>query len=87
MKLVARDSVSSTLIHNSARRPSRQHGPSRTPRDVVEKFHAVGERALATPAMAQKLKQLAVDPLPLTDAFVVEEIAAKGRLIRAARIQ
>jgi tripartite-type tricarboxylate transporter receptor subunit TctC len=84
MKLVARDSVSSTLIHNS-----RQHGPSRTPRDIVEKFHAVGERVLATPA--KKLKQLAVDPMPLTpaemDAFVVEEIAANGRLIRAARIQ
>jgi hypothetical protein len=65
--------------------------PSRTPRVIVERLHAVGARLLATPAMQQKLKQLAVDPMPLTpaemDRFVVEEIAANGRLIRAAGIK
>jgi len=65
--------------------------PSRTPRDIVEKFHAVGKRVLAMPPMAQKLKQLAIDPMPLTptemDAFVAEEIASNGRLIKAAGIK
>jgi hypothetical protein len=49
------------------------------PRDIIEKFHAVGRRLLATLRLALKLKQLAVDPMPLTpaemDAFVAEEIA------------
>lgn len=65
--------------------------PARTPRDIIEKFHAVGERLLATPTMAQKLKQLAVDPMALTptemDAFVAAEIAANGRVIKAAGIK
>ena len=46
---------------------------------------------LATPEMRQKLKGLAVDPMPLTptemDKFVADEIAANGRLIKAAGIQ
>jgi tripartite-type tricarboxylate transporter receptor subunit TctC len=65
--------------------------PARTPRDIVERFHAVGAKLLATPAMRQKLKQLAVDPMLLTpsdmDRFVADEIAANGKLIKAAGIQ
>jgi tripartite-type tricarboxylate transporter receptor subunit TctC len=65
--------------------------PAKTPRDIVEKFHAAGVKLLATPAMRQKLKQLAIDPMPLTpaemDAFVAKEIAANGKLIKAAGIQ
>jgi tripartite-type tricarboxylate transporter receptor subunit TctC len=41
--------------------------------------------------MQEKLKQLAVDPMPLTpvemDTFVAREIAANGKLIKAAGIQ
>lgn len=65
--------------------------PAKTPRAVIDRFHVAGTKVLATPAMGQKLKQLAVDPLPLTpaemDKFVASEIAANGRLIKAAGIQ
>ena len=65
--------------------------PAKTPRDVIDRFHVAGTKVLATPAMRQKLKQLAVDPMPLSpaemDRFVASEIAANGRLIKAAGIQ
>jgi tripartite-type tricarboxylate transporter receptor subunit TctC len=65
--------------------------PAKTPRAVIDKFHAAGTKVLATPEMRQKLKGLAVDPMPLTpseiDKFVADEIAANGRLIKAAGIQ
>jgi tripartite-type tricarboxylate transporter receptor subunit TctC len=65
--------------------------PARTPRDVVEAFHAAGMKVLATPAMRARLKQLAVDPMPMTpaemNAFVAADIAANGKLIKAAGIQ
>jgi tripartite-type tricarboxylate transporter receptor subunit TctC len=65
--------------------------PAKTPRDVIDRFHAAGTKVLATPAMRQKLRQLAVDPMPMTPAelntFVANEIAANGRLIKAAGIQ
>src|SRR6266851_3958538 len=65
--------------------------PAKTPRAIIDKFHAAGTKVLATPEMRQKLRQLAVDPMPLTpaemDKFVADEIAANGRLIRAAGIQ
>jgi tripartite-type tricarboxylate transporter receptor subunit TctC len=65
--------------------------PAKTPRALIDRFHAAGKKVLATPAMQQKLKQLAVDPMPLTpaemDKFVADEVAANGRLIKAAGIQ
>jgi tripartite-type tricarboxylate transporter receptor subunit TctC len=65
--------------------------PAKTPRDVIRKFYAAGIKVLATPAMRQKLKQLAVDPMALTptemDKLVASEIAANGKLIKAAGIQ
>ena len=65
--------------------------PAKTPRAIVEKFHAAGAKLLATPQMREKLKQLAVDPMPLTpaqiDKRVAEEIVANGKLIKAAGIQ
>jgi tripartite-type tricarboxylate transporter receptor subunit TctC len=65
--------------------------PAKTPRAIIERFHEAGARVLAMPAMRQKLRQLAVDPVPMTpagmDHFVAEEIAANGRLIKAAGIQ
>jgi len=64
--------------------------PAKTPRDIVEKFHTVGMKVLATPEMQAKMKKLAVDPLPMTtaelDKFVVSELANNGRLIKAAGI-
>lgn len=65
--------------------------PAKTPRSVIDRFHAAGAKVLATPAMRQKLKQLAVDPMPLMpaemDRFLADEIAANGRLIKAAGVQ
>jgi tripartite-type tricarboxylate transporter receptor subunit TctC len=65
--------------------------PSKTPRDIVEKFHAAANKVLATPAMQAKLKQLAVDPMPMTpaeiDQLVVQELAANEKLVKAAGIK
>jgi tripartite-type tricarboxylate transporter receptor subunit TctC len=65
--------------------------PAKTPRDIVERFHSAGMKVLAMAATRAKLKQLAVDPMPFTpaemDAFVAREIAANGKLIKAAGIQ
>jgi tripartite-type tricarboxylate transporter receptor subunit TctC len=65
--------------------------PAKTPRAIVEKFHAAGVKLLAMPRMQEKLKQLAVDPMPLTpaqiDKRVADEIVANGKLIKAAGIQ
>jgi tripartite-type tricarboxylate transporter receptor subunit TctC len=64
--------------------------PAKTPRDVVEKFHSVGMKVLATPEMQVKMKKLAVDPMPMTtaemDKFVASELANNGKLIKAAGI-
>ncbi len=64
--------------------------PAKTPRDIVEKFHAVGMKVLATPGMKAKMKKLAVDPMPMTtaemDKFVASELANNGKLIKAAGI-
>jgi tripartite-type tricarboxylate transporter receptor subunit TctC len=62
--------------------------PSKTPRDIVEKFHAAAMKVLATPEMKVRMKKLAVDPMPMTpaeiDKFVVSELASNGKLIKAA---
>jgi tripartite-type tricarboxylate transporter receptor subunit TctC len=64
--------------------------PAKTPRDIVEKFHAVGMKVLVTPEMQAKMKKLAVDPMPMTtaemDKFVAAELANNGKLIKAAGI-
>jgi len=64
--------------------------PAKTPHDIVEKFHDVGMKVLATPEMKAKMKKLAVDPMPMTtaemDKFVAEELANNGKLIKAAGI-
>jgi tripartite-type tricarboxylate transporter receptor subunit TctC len=64
--------------------------PAKTPRDIVEKFHATAMKILATPEMKAKLKKLAVDPMPMTpaemDKFVASELASNGKLVKAAGI-
>ena len=65
--------------------------PAKTPRAIINLFHEAGTKVLAMPAMRQKLRQLAVDPMPMApaemDKFIADEIAANGRLIKAAGIQ
>ena len=65
--------------------------PSKTPRAIVDKFHDAAAKVLATPAMKAKMKQLAVDPFPLSpteiDQLVVKELAANEKLVKAAGIK
>jgi tripartite-type tricarboxylate transporter receptor subunit TctC len=65
--------------------------PSKTPRDIVQKFYSVATGILQTPAMKQKLAQLAVDPFPMApeqfDQYVVNDLAANGKLFQAAAIK
>jgi len=65
--------------------------PARTPRAIIDRFHEAGERVLATPAMQDKLRKLAVYPMPMTpmaiDSMLAREIAANAVLIREAGIR
>jgi tripartite-type tricarboxylate transporter receptor subunit TctC len=64
--------------------------PAKTPRPIVDQFHAAATKVLATPEMQAKLKRLAVDPMPMSpeqmDKFVAAELASNERLIKAAGI-
>lgn len=64
--------------------------PAKTPREIIDKFHAAATKVLATPEMKAKLKKLAVDPMPMDpqqmDKFVADELASNERLIKAAGI-
>jgi tripartite-type tricarboxylate transporter receptor subunit TctC len=65
--------------------------PSKTPRDVVEKFHAAGVKVLAEPAMQDNLTRLGVEALPMTpaemDDLVKRETAANMEVVKAAGIK
>src|ERR1700692_28803 len=65
--------------------------PAKTPRDIVEKFHAAGVKVLNEPAMQDSLNRLGVDPMPMTpgqmDELVVRETAANMAVIKAAGIK
>jgi tripartite-type tricarboxylate transporter receptor subunit TctC len=65
--------------------------PAKTPRDIVETFHAAGEKVLAEPAMRDSLKKLGVETRPMTpaemDGLVGREIAANKNVIEAAGIK
>jgi tripartite-type tricarboxylate transporter receptor subunit TctC len=65
--------------------------PAKTPREIVEKFHAAGVKVLAEPAMQASLKQLGVEATPMTpaeiDDLVKRETAANQELIKAAGIK
>src|ERR1700742_3893046 len=65
--------------------------PAKTPRDIVDKFHDAGVKVRAEPAMRQSLKQLGVDPLPMTpseiDDLVKRDAASNMEVIKAAGIK
>ena len=65
--------------------------PAKTPPDVVERLHAAGVKVLAEPAMQDSLKQLGVEPSPMTpteiDALVKRETAVNLDVIKAAGIK
>jgi tripartite-type tricarboxylate transporter receptor subunit TctC len=64
--------------------------PAKTPRAIVARLHEMTDKALRSPAVAEKLLGLGVDPMPMTqaafDAFVRQEIVANARLVKAAGI-
>ena len=65
--------------------------PSKTPPDIIAKLHAAGVKVLADPATQASLKQLGVEPLPMTpteiDDFLKRETAANLEVIKAAGIK
>ena len=65
--------------------------PAKTPRDIVEKFHAAGIRVLSDPAMRESLNRLGVEALPMTpgqmDELIVRETADNMAVIKAAGIK
>jgi tripartite-type tricarboxylate transporter receptor subunit TctC len=65
--------------------------PVKTPRAIVDRFYTTTMKIIQTPAMQQKLAELAVDPMPLKptefDALVETEIKANERLIKAAGVK
>jgi tripartite-type tricarboxylate transporter receptor subunit TctC len=65
--------------------------PSKTPRDIVEKFHAAGIKVLNDSAMQDSLRKLGIEPLPMTpaqmDDFVARETVASRAVIEAAGIR
>jgi tripartite-type tricarboxylate transporter receptor subunit TctC len=65
--------------------------PAKTPRPTLDRFYTATMKVIGTPAMQQKLAELAVDPMPLKpaefDALVETEIKANERLIKAAGVK
>jgi tripartite-type tricarboxylate transporter receptor subunit TctC len=65
--------------------------PARTPRQIVDKLHAAGQKVLGDPAMQVSLKKLGIEPMPMTpaemDELVKREMAANLELIKAVGIK
>ena len=65
--------------------------PAKTPRAIVDRFHAAGTKLLAEPSMRESLMRLGIEPLPLSpaemDALMAREIAENLELIKAAGIK
>jgi tripartite-type tricarboxylate transporter receptor subunit TctC len=65
--------------------------PAKTPRDTIEKFHAAGMKVLSDPATQGSLKNLGIEPLPMTpkqmDELVVRELVDNQEVVKAAGIR
>jgi len=65
--------------------------PGKTPREIVDKFHDAGMRVLNDPSVQESLKQLGVEPMPMTpsqmDALVEHETEVNLAVIKAAGIR
>ena len=64
--------------------------PAKTPRDIVEKLHRETAKALADPAVRQRLAAIGVEPMEMSlaefDAFFREDVEANVALVKAAKI-
>jgi tripartite-type tricarboxylate transporter receptor subunit TctC len=65
--------------------------PAKTPRPIVDKLHDATEKALALPALREKLAKLGVTPEPMSveefGKFFRDDLAATVQLARDANIQ
>ena len=65
--------------------------PAKTPRDIVEKFHAAGVKVLNDPMILDSLNKLGVETMPMTpaqmDDFVKGEVTANAEAVHAAGIK
>jgi tripartite-type tricarboxylate transporter receptor subunit TctC len=65
--------------------------PAKTPRDIIERFHAAGLKVLKDPATQESLRKLGLEPMPMTasemDDLVKRETSANLALIKAAGIK
>jgi tripartite-type tricarboxylate transporter receptor subunit TctC len=65
--------------------------PAKTPRDIVDKLNAAVGKALAMPAVQEKLEHLGVQPMPMTPdqyaKFFADDMAAMVKLGKDAHIE
>jgi tripartite-type tricarboxylate transporter receptor subunit TctC len=65
--------------------------PAKTPRPIVERLHVEISRALALPAVQEKLATQGVEPMPLSpqefDAMIAKEIVSNIALAKAAGLK
>jgi tripartite-type tricarboxylate transporter receptor subunit TctC len=62
--------------------------PAKTPRDIIDKFHAAGVKVLTDPATQERLRKMGVEAAPMSpaqmDDLVKHHIAANGAVVKAA---
>ena len=65
--------------------------PGKTPRPLVKRIYAETQKAMQSPEMAQRMKNLGAEPMPMTpeqfNAYIREEIALNAKLVKAAGIK
>ena len=65
--------------------------PAATPKPVIDKLNSAALKALADPAIHEKLRTLGAEPMPMQpaafDAFLRDETARMGEVLKAAGIQ
>jgi tripartite-type tricarboxylate transporter receptor subunit TctC len=65
--------------------------PAKTPRAIVDRLHDESAKALATPALRERLAGLDVEPMPMSttqfDAFIRDEVVAQAALAKAAGLK
>jgi tripartite-type tricarboxylate transporter receptor subunit TctC len=64
--------------------------PAKTPPAIVDRLHGEITKALAVPAVLERLATLGVEPMPFSQAqfaaFVRDDVAANIALVKAAKI-
>jgi tripartite-type tricarboxylate transporter receptor subunit TctC len=65
--------------------------PAKTPRDIINRLHLEVQKALQSPEVRDRLLALGAEPMSMTpeqfDAYIRDEYAANGRIVKAAGIK